>query len=67
MSGLHYYYFEYILEATDDHILLIQEHWRLPDELGTWKSIAFRRGWHGIWHAANSTQNTEESNPGKSG
>eukprot|EP00972_Heterocapsa_arctica_P031162 4587021-Heterocapsa_arctica.AAC.1 len=39
--------FEWILESTDDQIVLIQEHWRLPSEIDAWKSAAFRKGWTG--------------------
>eukprot|EP00972_Heterocapsa_arctica_P051308 7546482-Heterocapsa_arctica.AAC.1 len=59
--------FEWILENTEDHIVLIQEHWRLPGEIETWKSAAYRKGWTGVWHAAKKTQNTEDGRPGKSG
>eukprot|EP00972_Heterocapsa_arctica_P060025 8853373-Heterocapsa_arctica.AAC.1 len=38
-------YFEWILENTEDHIVLIQERWRLPGEIESWKSAAFRKGW----------------------
>eukprot|EP00972_Heterocapsa_arctica_P074457 10989527-Heterocapsa_arctica.AAC.1 len=48
--------FEWILENTEDHIVLIQEHWRLPSEIEAWKLAAFRKGWTGVWHAAKKTQ-----------
>eukprot|EP00972_Heterocapsa_arctica_P113755 16438917-Heterocapsa_arctica.AAC.1 len=39
--------FEWVLENTEDHIVLIQEHWRLPSEMEAWKSAAYRKGWTG--------------------
>eukprot|EP00972_Heterocapsa_arctica_P029996 4420578-Heterocapsa_arctica.AAC.1 len=39
--------FEWVLENTEDHIVLIQEHWRLPNEIEAWKSAAYRKGWTG--------------------
>eukprot|EP00972_Heterocapsa_arctica_P055892 8244019-Heterocapsa_arctica.AAC.1 len=49
--------FAWILENTEDHIVLIQEHWRLPSEIESWKSAAFRKAWTGVWHPAIKTQN----------
>eukprot|EP00972_Heterocapsa_arctica_P112213 16430541-Heterocapsa_arctica.AAC.2 len=66
LSGSQTYY-EYILENTKDHIILIQEHWRVNEDIGSWKSFAFRKGWHGVWEVAAETQRTEEGNPGRSG
>eukprot|EP00972_Heterocapsa_arctica_P085926 12661705-Heterocapsa_arctica.AAC.1 len=37
--------FEWLLENTQYHILLIQEQWRLPNKIESWKSAAFRKGW----------------------
>eukprot|EP00972_Heterocapsa_arctica_P039832 5869302-Heterocapsa_arctica.AAC.1 len=59
--------FEWILEHTEDHIVCIQEHWRLPSEIESWKSAAFRKGWTGVWHPAIKTQKTVDGRPGKSG
>eukprot|EP00972_Heterocapsa_arctica_P099290 14651730-Heterocapsa_arctica.AAC.1 len=59
--------FEWILENTEDQIILIQEHWRLPNELEPWRSAAFRKGWTGIWHPAIRTQKTVEGHSGRSG
>eukprot|EP00972_Heterocapsa_arctica_P002521 366434-Heterocapsa_arctica.AAC.1 len=60
--------FEWILENTEDQIVLIQEQWRLPSEIEAWKSAGFRKGWTGVWHAAKKTLNkTEDGRPGKSG
>eukprot|EP00972_Heterocapsa_arctica_P031700 4669495-Heterocapsa_arctica.AAC.1 len=55
------------MDTTEDHIVLIQEHWRLPNEIESWKSAALRKGWTGIWHPAIRTQKTVEGHPGKSG
>eukprot|EP00972_Heterocapsa_arctica_P053450 7872973-Heterocapsa_arctica.AAC.1 len=60
-------YFEWILEHTEDHIVLIQEHWILPNEIESWKSATFRKGWTGVWHPAIRTQKTVDGRPGKSG
>eukprot|EP00972_Heterocapsa_arctica_P068306 10092734-Heterocapsa_arctica.AAC.1 len=59
--------FEWMLENTEDHIVLIQEHWRLPSEIEAWKSAAFRKGWTGVWHPAKKIQKTIDGRPGKSG
>eukprot|EP00972_Heterocapsa_arctica_P085876 12655454-Heterocapsa_arctica.AAC.1 len=59
--------FEWILENTEDHIVFIQEHWRLPNKIGSWKSAAFRKGWTGVWHPAIRTQKTVDGIPGISG
>eukprot|EP00972_Heterocapsa_arctica_P093494 13791064-Heterocapsa_arctica.AAC.1 len=56
--------FEWILENTEDHIVLIQEHCILPNEIGSWKSAAFRKGWTGVWHPAINTQKTVDGRPG---
>eukprot|EP00972_Heterocapsa_arctica_P014296 2103735-Heterocapsa_arctica.AAC.1 len=43
---------EWVLENTEDHIVLIQEHWRPPNEIEALKSAAFRKEWTGVWHPA---------------
>eukprot|EP00972_Heterocapsa_arctica_P042676 6290703-Heterocapsa_arctica.AAC.1 len=48
--------FEWNLENTEDHIVLIQEHWRLLREIEAWKPAAFRKGWAGVWHAAKKSE-----------
>eukprot|EP00972_Heterocapsa_arctica_P074384 10976670-Heterocapsa_arctica.AAC.1 len=58
---------EWILENTEDHIVLIQDHWRLPNEIESLKSAAFRKGWTGVWHPAIRTLETAEGHPGRSG
>eukprot|EP00972_Heterocapsa_arctica_P040270 5933925-Heterocapsa_arctica.AAC.1 len=39
--------FEHVLDMTEDHTILIQEHWILEEDIETWKTIAFNKGWHG--------------------
>eukprot|EP00972_Heterocapsa_arctica_P028845 4243669-Heterocapsa_arctica.AAC.1 len=39
--------FEHMLEHCTDHVMLIQEHWRLKDELHTWQTLAHLKGWQG--------------------
>eukprot|EP00972_Heterocapsa_arctica_P031862 4694116-Heterocapsa_arctica.AAC.1 len=56
-----------MLGNTEDHIILIQEHWRLPNNIEYWKSAAFRKGWTGIWHPAIRTQKTVEGHSGRYG
>eukprot|EP00972_Heterocapsa_arctica_P094517 13938862-Heterocapsa_arctica.AAC.1 len=36
--------FYYVLGMTEDHIILIQEHWILEEDIETWKTIAFNKG-----------------------
>eukprot|EP00972_Heterocapsa_arctica_P075849 11188554-Heterocapsa_arctica.AAC.1 len=43
--------FEYTLEHCD-HVMLIQEHWRLKEELHTWQTLAHLKGWQGVWEPA---------------
>eukprot|EP00972_Heterocapsa_arctica_P085357 12579974-Heterocapsa_arctica.AAC.1 len=40
--------FEYMLERCKDHVMLIQEHWRLNEELHTWQTLAHLKGWQGV-------------------
>ena len=40
--------FEKALKFKAD-ILLIQEHWRGPDDINSWQSKARHAGWHGAW------------------
>eukprot|EP00972_Heterocapsa_arctica_P002371 343800-Heterocapsa_arctica.AAC.1 len=49
-----------MLEHCKDHVLLIQEHWRLKDELHTWGALAYRKGWQGVWEPAKQTENTQD-------
>eukprot|EP00972_Heterocapsa_arctica_P019335 2853489-Heterocapsa_arctica.AAC.1 len=59
--------FEQILENTEDHIVLIQEHCIVPNEIESWESAAFSKGWTGIWHPAIRTQKTAQGRSGRSG
>eukprot|EP00972_Heterocapsa_arctica_P082742 12191710-Heterocapsa_arctica.AAC.1 len=43
---------EYMLDRCKDHVMLIQEHWRLKDEIEEWKTIAHLKGWQGVWEPA---------------
>eukprot|EP00972_Heterocapsa_arctica_P058291 8600048-Heterocapsa_arctica.AAC.1 len=55
MSGSHFD-FEFMLEHCTDHVMLIQKHWRLKEELHTWQTLAHLTGWQGIWESANVTE-----------
>eukprot|EP00972_Heterocapsa_arctica_P004668 692167-Heterocapsa_arctica.AAC.1 len=44
LSGSQFDY-ESMLEHCKDHIRLIQEHWRLKEELHTWETLAHMKGW----------------------
>eukprot|EP00972_Heterocapsa_arctica_P085705 12629289-Heterocapsa_arctica.AAC.1 len=37
--------------------MLIQEHWRLKEELHTWETLAYFKGWQGVWEPAKVTDN----------
>eukprot|EP00972_Heterocapsa_arctica_P090105 13292641-Heterocapsa_arctica.AAC.1 len=34
-------------EHCKDHVMLIQEHWILNEELHTWETLAYLKGWQG--------------------
>eukprot|EP00972_Heterocapsa_arctica_P073423 10845202-Heterocapsa_arctica.AAC.1 len=38
------------------HVILIQEHWRLKEEIEKWTTIAFMKGWQGVWEPAKVTE-----------
>ena len=38
---------------TNADILLIQEHWRGPNDLASWQGQARTKGWHGVWALGN--------------
>eukprot|EP00972_Heterocapsa_arctica_P060389 8905694-Heterocapsa_arctica.AAC.1 len=46
-----------MLEHCKDHVMLIQEHWRLKEEIEKWKTTAFVKGWQGVWEPAKVTEN----------
>eukprot|EP00972_Heterocapsa_arctica_P010039 1475381-Heterocapsa_arctica.AAC.1 len=56
-----------MLEHCKDHVLLIQEHWRLKDELHAWETQAHMKGWQGIWEPAKQTENNQDGVTGRSG
>ena len=56
-----------MLDDCKDHILLVQEHWRLESELIVWQNTARRKGWHGIWEAAKATEKNQDGITGRSG
>eukprot|EP00972_Heterocapsa_arctica_P008210 1201753-Heterocapsa_arctica.AAC.1 len=59
--------YEFMLGHCKDHVLLIQEHWRLQDDLHTWETLAYRKGWQGIWEPAKHTENNQDGVTGRSG
>eukprot|EP00972_Heterocapsa_arctica_P002228 320873-Heterocapsa_arctica.AAC.1 len=54
LSGSQFDY-DFMLEHCKDHVLLIQEHWRLKDELHAWETLAHMKGWQGVWEPAKQT------------
>eukprot|EP00972_Heterocapsa_arctica_P103232 15212614-Heterocapsa_arctica.AAC.1 len=36
--------------------MLIQEHWRLTEDIEKWKNIAYMKGWQGVWEPAKITE-----------
>jgi hypothetical protein len=59
--------FDFMLEHCKDHVLIIQEHWRLKDDIHTWESMAYRKGWQGIWEPAKQTEKNNDGVTGRSG
>eukprot|EP00972_Heterocapsa_arctica_P072497 10705934-Heterocapsa_arctica.AAC.1 len=47
--------------------MLIQEHWRLKEDLESWKSLAHHKGWQGVWEVAKQTDKNEDGVTGRSG
>eukprot|EP00972_Heterocapsa_arctica_P049208 7242065-Heterocapsa_arctica.AAC.1 len=47
--------------------MLIQEHWRLKEELRTWQTLAHLKGWRGIWEPAKATDKSQDGVTGRSG
>eukprot|EP00972_Heterocapsa_arctica_P075037 11073850-Heterocapsa_arctica.AAC.1 len=58
---------EYMLDHCKDHIMFIQEHWRLNDEIEKWKTTAYLKGWQGVWEPAMVTEKNDEGIAGRSG
>eukprot|EP00972_Heterocapsa_arctica_P024184 3565019-Heterocapsa_arctica.AAC.1 len=59
--------FEFMLEHCKDHVMLIQEHWRLKEELRTWETLAYLKGWQGVWQPAKVTETYQDGVTGRSG
>eukprot|EP00972_Heterocapsa_arctica_P014593 2150018-Heterocapsa_arctica.AAC.1 len=49
---------EFMLEHCNDHVMPIQEHWILKEELHTWEPMAHLKGWQGVWEPAKVTEHT---------
>eukprot|EP00972_Heterocapsa_arctica_P084307 12419914-Heterocapsa_arctica.AAC.1 len=47
--------------------MLIQEHWRLKEEIEKWKTIAFMKGWQGVWEPAKVAEQYKDGVIGRSG
>eukprot|EP00972_Heterocapsa_arctica_P083373 12286386-Heterocapsa_arctica.AAC.1 len=56
-----------MLDHCKYHILPIQKHWRLKDEIHTWETIACMKGWHGVWEPAKVTEHNQDGVTGRSG
>eukprot|EP00972_Heterocapsa_arctica_P076237 11247291-Heterocapsa_arctica.AAC.1 len=50
-----------------DHVMLIQEHWRLKQELHSWETLADLKGWQGVWEPAKVTEKDQDGLTGRSG
>eukprot|EP00972_Heterocapsa_arctica_P057036 8416708-Heterocapsa_arctica.AAC.1 len=59
--------FEFMLEHCQDHVMRIQEHWRLKEELHTWQTSAHLKGWQGVWEPAKVTEKDQDGVTGRSG
>jgi hypothetical protein len=59
--------FEYMLDNCKDHIMMIQEHKQLNNEMAKWKTTALMRGWQGVWEQATVTEKDHEGQIGRSG
>eukprot|EP00972_Heterocapsa_arctica_P059246 8738641-Heterocapsa_arctica.AAC.1 len=47
--------------------MLIQEHWRLKEELHTWETLAYTTRWQGVWEPAKVTEKDLDGVTGRSG
>eukprot|EP00972_Heterocapsa_arctica_P025651 3774164-Heterocapsa_arctica.AAC.1 len=47
--------------------MLIQEHWRLKEELHTWQMLAHLKGWQGVSEPAKVTEKDQDGVTGRSG
>eukprot|EP00972_Heterocapsa_arctica_P034417 5067708-Heterocapsa_arctica.AAC.1 len=59
--------FEFMLDHCKDHVMLIQEHWRLKGEIHSWQTIAHLKAWQGVWEPAQVTENNKDGVTGRSG
>eukprot|EP00972_Heterocapsa_arctica_P033094 4868629-Heterocapsa_arctica.AAC.1 len=59
--------FEFMLDYCKDHIMLIQEHWIWKDDIYRWKTMAYLKGWQGVWEPAKHTENNADGITGRSG
>eukprot|EP00972_Heterocapsa_arctica_P034468 5075090-Heterocapsa_arctica.AAC.1 len=46
--------------------MLIQEHWRLKEELRSWETLAYLKGWQGVWEPAKVTEKDQNGVTGRS-
>eukprot|EP00972_Heterocapsa_arctica_P104264 15367398-Heterocapsa_arctica.AAC.1 len=56
-----------MLEHCKYHAMLIQEHWILKEELHTWGTLAYLKGWQGFWEPAKVTETYQDGVTGRSG
>eukprot|EP00972_Heterocapsa_arctica_P047534 7011527-Heterocapsa_arctica.AAC.1 len=56
-----------MLDHGKDHIMLIQGHWRLQDEIEQWKTTAHLKGWQGVWEPVIVTEKNNDGVTGRSG
>eukprot|EP00972_Heterocapsa_arctica_P021459 3158680-Heterocapsa_arctica.AAC.1 len=56
-----------MLDHCKDHTTLIQEHWELKDEIERWKTMAYSKGWQGVWEPAKQTEKNADGITGRSG
>eukprot|EP00972_Heterocapsa_arctica_P069670 10294840-Heterocapsa_arctica.AAC.1 len=59
--------FEFMLDHCKDHVMLIQEHWGLNEEVHSWKTLAHLKGWQGVWEPTKTTENNQDGITGRSG
>eukprot|EP00972_Heterocapsa_arctica_P033317 4904083-Heterocapsa_arctica.AAC.1 len=56
-----------MLEHCTDHVMLVQEHWRLKEELHSWQTLSPLKAWQGIWEPAKVTEKYQDGVTGRSG
>eukprot|EP00972_Heterocapsa_arctica_P072072 10643800-Heterocapsa_arctica.AAC.1 len=52
--------FEFMLDHCTDHVMLIQERWRLKEAIHSWQTLAHFKGWQGIWEPAKTTEKYQD-------